>query len=643
MASLDEIGLEMQPRDRSRSASQEQIAHMAANLMPELLMPAPQSAEGASIVGPDRVVESGNARTLAIRRAYELGMGERYRDFLAAQGYDVEGFERPVLVSRRTTELSLEDRVAFAREANARTTADRGAAEIASSDAASLTGDLLGMFQGGDVAMAGNRDFVRQFMQAVVPDMERAAMMSATGELSQAGKTRIENAVFFAAYGDPELLAVLREDLDSDVKSIGGAMLDAAPEWAQMRAGVADGTVEAIVDATDNILGAVRLVRKARSEGTTLSDLVAQQGMFAGDVVEPETEIWLRMMFRNPGKLTGQHGRARIAEGMKFWASEALKQGAGPNIFGETVDQAEVDRMMEFTHRRIAGEEAPQIDALAARAAARRGPDLPRAGEGGAGQAAGAREPPGWFGGPDAREGRAELRDNAGDFEPLQLGLLLEGGGTGTVPAGSADAPAAPKPSRPVHQIAKADVLALENVRVGLSHVRSPEDAAHIAAPFRKEPQESAIAVVLDGGRDEIHEPIWRDGGKSAGQWQSSLQHYAFPRLKAKPGHTITTADVMAILLPIWTEKAETARRVDAVSHDVRSTFRDWCSESAHVPQEVAGACLAHAVKGVEGDYARSDLLDCRRKLMDRWAAYLATDAGDTIVPMARSSREANL
>ena len=35
---------------------------------------------------------------------------------------------------------------------------------------------------------------------------------------------------------------------------------------------------------------------------------------------------------------------------------------------------------------------------------------------------------------------------------------------------------------------------------------------------------------------------------------------------------------------------------------------------------EVAEACLAHAVRGVEGAYARSDLLDLRRKLMDRWA-----------------------
>ena len=79
---------------------------------------------------------------------------------------------------------------------------------------------------------------------------------------------------------------------------------------------------------------------------------------------------------------------------------------------------------------------------------------------------------------------------------------------------------------------------------------------------------------------------------------------------------------------------------IDAVPHGFRSTFRDWCSESARVPREVAEACLAHTVRGVEGAYARSDLLDLRRELMERWAAYLATDAGDTVLPMARPSRE---
>ena len=60
----------------------------------------------------------------------------------------------------------------------------------------------------------------------------------------------------------------------------------------------------------------------------------------------------------------------------------------------------------------------------------------------------------------------------------------------------------------------------------------------------------------------EIHSPGWKDGGKSEKQWRASLKAYAFPRIGDMKVSDITTADVMNVLLPIWTEKAETARRV---------------------------------------------------------------------------------
>ena len=62
---------------------------------------------------------------------------------------------------------------------------------------------------------------------------------------------------------------------------------------------------------------------------------------------------------------------------------------------------------------------------------------------------------------------------------------------------------------------------------------------------------------------------------------------------------------------------------VAAVPHGMRSSFRDWCSEVAGVPRELAEAALSHVVKGVEGAYARSDLLERRREVMDAWAAYV--------------------
>lgn len=63
---------------------------------------------------------------------------------------------------------------------------------------------------------------------------------------------------------------------------------------------------------------------------------------------------------------------------------------------------------------------------------------------------------------------------------------------------------------------------------------------------------------------------------------------------------------------------------VQAVPHGFRSSFRDWCGETGQ-PREVAEACLAHVVRSkVEAAYARSDLLNRRRTLMQAWADYLS-------------------
>ncbi len=68
-----------------------------------------------------------------------------------------------------------------------------------------------------------------------------------------------------------------------------------------------------------------------------------------------------------------------------------------------------------------------------------------------------------------------------------------------------------------------------------------------------------AVAVDIVIG---IHREGWKDAGKSENQWRASLRDYAMPRLGRKRVDQITTADVMAVLLPYWQAKHETMRRV---------------------------------------------------------------------------------
>ena len=74
---------------------------------------------------------------------------------------------------------------------------------------------------------------------------------------------------------------------------------------------------------------------------------------------------------------------------------------------------------------------------------------------------------------------------------------------------------------------------------------------------------------------------------------------------------------------------------IAAVPHGFRSSFRDWAGEETDHPREVIEAALAHVVRNrVEAAYARSDLFERRRLLMDDWARYLAQGMEEESEPL---------
>jgi integrase len=57
--------------------------------------------------------------------------------------------------------------------------------------------------------------------------------------------------------------------------------------------------------------------------------------------------------------------------------------------------------------------------------------------------------------------------------------------------------------------------------------------------------------------------------------------------------------------------------------HGFRSAFKDWASETTSFPDYLSEAALAHAsADKVRAAYARSDLFEKRRELMEAWAQY---------------------
>ncbi|MDE2882567.1 MAG: tyrosine-type recombinase/integrase [Acidobacteriota bacterium] len=94
-----------------------------------------------------------------------------------------------------------------------------------------------------------------------------------------------------------------------------------------------------------------------------------------------------------------------------------------------------------------------------------------------------------------------------------------------------------------------------------------------------------------------IHGEGWRDGGRSERQWRTSLRDYAMWRLGELPVNRIGTADVMAVLLPIWREKRETAKRV---RQRISAVMR-WAVAQGYREDNPAGEAIGAALPKTGG------------------------------------------
>jgi integrase len=73
-------------------------------------------------------------------------------------------------------------------------------------------------------------------------------------------------------------------------------------------------------------------------------------------------------------------------------------------------------------------------------------------------------------------------------------------------------------------------------------------------------------------------------------------------------------------------------RGLEARPHGFRTSLRTWLAEATEAPHEVAEAMLAHVVDGgVVRAYRRTDFLEQRRILVERWADLVTGGAGQVV------------
>ena len=137
--------------------------------------------------------------------------------------------------------------------------------------------------------------------------------------------------------------------------------------------------------------------------------------------------------------------------------------------------------------------------------------------------------------------------------------------------------------------MAASNRAAVADGRNPLAEKREAKAAAQQGAPSVPTFAQAALQVI------ELRRPTW-SSSKHAAQWTATLRTYAFPVLGDMAVDSITAADALAVLEPVWTAKPETASRV----RQRMETVLDWAVSHGYRLDNPAGRSLLKVLPAVK-------------------------------------------
>lgn len=373
----------LQGRMRERPASQAQVESIARRLNPdEMLLDSHRLDTGPMIVGPDLAVESGNGRTLALRRVQQesperwAAYQRRLREVAPSYGLDPDKLPPDaVLVRKRLSEV---DRIAFADEANTPPTMAMSPYEVALRDARRMPEALSAMLEVGEsqtvdqaLLSAANREVVKGFVSALPPN-ELNGISTGAGALNSLGLQRLKDALLAMTYrGDAgkRLAEAFTESIDPGVKNVEAAVYQSLPDVAKTEGLIRAGQRDASLSVTEDLAAATNVLSRLRQQGISVGDYLAQMSMFDKEL-SPTQETLLAFLAgasRSPKPVREfLQGYARAVQnaadpnqiGMFGQASRVTKEELVDSLVG---DAAKAAREGGAAAGRAAREEGPQV------------------------------------------------------------------------------------------------------------------------------------------------------------------------------------------------------------------------------------------------------------------------------------------
>lgn len=298
---------------------------------------------------------AGNGRMAGLSEAYNRGTAEQYRQDLMADAQSVginpevvAGMQRPVLVRIMPPEAVT---TGFIERSNSSNVLEKSALETAVQDSPRIRNNVW-KYQ-FDEDGAPTPETARQFTIDIGEPNSLGKLLTADGRPTETATNRLRAAVFYEAYRDRTLTALVADDTDKQgIKRILNAMAAFAPHVINIRE-----ASNGAVDLGPILVDVVNRIRNAKIEGTPLESIVGQGDVF-GD--NPAVQQLLGFIAENQNSAAAI---ARVLEPFAAAVENRLKSsGNGPQagLFGEaenvTTDLADVMGIFRDTQNRLIDE-----------------------------------------------------------------------------------------------------------------------------------------------------------------------------------------------------------------------------------------------------------------------------------------------
>lgn len=298
---------------------------------------------------------AGNGRMAGLSEAYNRGTAEQYRQDLMADAQSVginpevvAGMQHPVLVRIMPPEAV---ETGFIERSNSSNVLEKSALETAVQDSPRIRNNVW-KYQ-FDEDGAPTPETARQFTIDIGEPNSLGKLLTADGRPTETATNRLRAAVFYEAYRDRTLTALVADDADKQgIKRILNAMAAFAPHVINIRE-----ASNGAVDLGPILVDVVNRIRNAKIEGTPLESVVGQGDVF-GD--NPAVQQLLGFIAENQNSAAAI---ARVLEPFAAAVENRLKSsGNGPQggLFGEaenvSTDLADVMGIFRDTQNRLISE-----------------------------------------------------------------------------------------------------------------------------------------------------------------------------------------------------------------------------------------------------------------------------------------------